>query len=400
MPKKFRTILLFFILFGLLFLFGYVENIKGVSLPLIKTEFNIDYEQQGLLVSLIAFAYVIFSLAGGIIIGKFGVKTSLSSGFILIILGLLAIFFLPGFFLAASSLFIISAASGVFEVSSNALATQLFRKKAALLMSLLHFFYGLGSIFSPRTAGLLAVNMGWRWVYLLSIPMVMILFIPAILTRFPKDHSLDKESKEKITFFTAIKTPEVWLFSIVLGLMVPVELSTSNWGGLYFQDVYGQDPATTGASFVSNFFILFTLSRLISGFIIEKVGYVHSLFIASWAICGIFILGFILGVNGIYVLPALGFFTAILWPTLMAVAMGYFGNNSPVMTSAIVVITGAINAVINLIMGLTNSIIGPAWGYRSALLYALLMIAALFVLNKKLLRYNRKALDQESKKSV
>ena len=87
-----------------------------------------------------------------------------------------------------------------------------------------------------------------------------------------------------------------------------------------------------------------------------------------------------------FFLFVVGFFSAIFWPTLLAVAMVYFREDSPVMTSAIIVIAGALNSGIQFLMGLTNRLIGYAWGYRSALVYAVLAIAALIVLTRHLRR--------------
>jgi fucose permease len=148
--------------------------------------------------------------------------------------------------------------------------------------------------------------------------------------------------------------------------------------------VYHLDPTTSGATFVSNFYILFTISRLLSGFVIEKIGYVRSLFIATLATIFVFGLGFFLGEKGIYVLPALGFFTAMFWPTLLATAMGYFKDDAPVMTSAIIVIGGGLNSVLQFAAGYTNRLAGPAWGYRSFLFYAILIVGALVVLRRRI----------------
>ena len=86
MNKPSRSILLFIILFGAMIIFGYGENIKGVSYPLIKTEFNISYEQQGLMVSCLSISYVVFCLIGGILLGRYGVKSAFIAGFLLMIL--------------------------------------------------------------------------------------------------------------------------------------------------------------------------------------------------------------------------------------------------------------------------------------------------------------------------
>jgi len=375
-----KYLLLFVILFLSMFLFGLIENVKGVTYPLIKSNFGISYEHQGIMVSVLSLSYVLFCIVGGILIGHWGVKKTFAMGSILMLIGLAGAFFLPGFLPVASALFAVSAAFGLFEVSTNALATQIFTIRAALFFNLMHFFYGAGSSLSPLAAGYVAAALDWRKIYLFSIPFVFVFFTPSVFARFPKTEEAGNAGIKKASFFTALKTPMVWVFAVALGIMVGVELCSPNWAGLYFQDVYNLSAETRGAVFVSNFYIFFTVSRFLSGFIIEKIGYLRYLFTATFAAIFIFVAGFILGGNGIYVLPALGFFVAIYWPTLLAAAMVYFRQDSAVMTSAIIVIAGLINSCIQFLIGLTNRLLGPAWGYRSALLYAVLVIAALLVL--------------------
>jgi len=376
-PKR---LLLFVFLFAAMFLFGFIENVKGVTYPLIKMNFDVSYEHQGMMVSILNLSYVLFCVVGGILIGYWGVKKTFALGSALMMLGLFGAFFLPGFLTVAAALFIVSAAFGLFEVSANALATQIFITQTALFFSLMHFFYGVGSSLSPLTAGFIAAVLNWRMIYLFLIPLVFALFIPSVFARFPKTEGDGNAGEKKAGFFTAIKTPIVWVFAVVLGFMSAVEASTPNWAGLYFQDVYNLSAETRGAVFISTYFTFFTVSRLISGFIIEKIGYMRCLFIAVSTAIIILVVGFIFGGKGIYILPALGFFVAVFWPTLLASAMVYFRQDSAVMTSAIIAIAGALNSGIQYLVGLTNRFIGPAWGYRSALLYAVLVIAALLVL--------------------
>jgi len=54
------------------------------------------------------------------------------------------------------------------------------------------------------------------------------------------------------------------------------------------------------------------------------------------------------------------------------------------MTSAIIVIAGALNSCVQLLIGLCNRLAGPAWGYRSCLVYAIIIIIMLFILSKRL----------------
>ena len=382
-----KSLMPFVLLFGTMFLFGIIANIRGVSYPLIKDEFGISYEQQGAFVSIISFGYVIFCIVGGILLSQFGVKKTYVAGFAAMVMGLTGAFLLPGFLSVAVALFVVSASFGILEININALAAQTFTKRTGLSLNLLHFLYGAGAIVSPRAAGALAVSFGWRHAYLASIPLALLFVTLAVFTRFPVSEAKVSEESgkpKKISYFTALKTPMVWVIAAVLGLLLAVDISSLNWAGLYFRDIHGLDPRVSTAAFLSNYFILFTVSRLVSGFAIEKLGYVRSLFITTLAVVVIFIIGFMLGVRGIYVLTALGFFTAIHWPTTMAVAMKYFKEDAPIMTSAIIPIAGAMNAGIQFLMGLTNRYIGPAWGYRSSIFYAVLALAALVFLVRRM----------------
>jgi fucose permease len=397
--KKSQRVLLFFLLFGTMLIFGLIENIKGVSYPLIKAEFSASWEQQGLMVSVLSMAYVGFSIIAGIFLGRFGIKPAFLFGFSALCLGLSSVFFAPGFLLAAAALFVVFAGFGFFEVGVNALASKVFTTKTALLMNILHSFYGIGAMLGPKTAGMVAnnVHFGWRYVYLFSLPLALLFFIPAIFIRFPDNRiktgvddtvNADDTGRHK-NFFDALKSPMVWLMSVTLGLAVVVEMNSSNWGPLYFQDVYGFNPSTGGAAFLSAFFLVFTLSRLICGPFVERIGYVRSLLGVAIITLAIFITGFCLGEKGIYVLPALGFFIALLWPTIMAVAIVIFGKDAPVFSSAMIAIGGLINAAVQLLVGLTNRALGPAWGYRSSLVYTALLIFVLLLLYNRLRRTGR-----------
>jgi fucose permease len=394
--KKSQNILLFILLFGTMLIFGLIENIKGVSYPLIKAEYGVSYEQQGFLVSMLSVAYVGFSVIAGIFLGRFGIKPSFLFGFAALSAGLFAVFFSPGFFLTASALFAVFAGFGFFEIGLNALASRLFVKKAALLMNMLHAFYGIGAMLGPKVAGLVINNAGysWRYVYLFSLPLALVFFVPAIFSKFPEtvgrgagetDTAGDGEGRK--SFFDALKSPLVWLLSVTLGFSVVVEMNSSNWGPMYFQDMYGLDPSTGGAAFLSAFFLVFTLSRLVCGLFVEKIGYMRTLLGVSIIILVIFCIGFFLGEKGIFVLPSLGFFIALLWPTIMAVAIKCFGKDAPVFCSAIIAVGGLINTVVQYLVGLTNKVFGSAWGYRSTVVYTVLLIFVLLVLSQMIKKH-------------
>ena len=386
-----------YILFGTMFVFGFLEHIKGVSYPLIKNEFGVSYETQAMMVSMLSIGYTIFVIISGFMLSYFGVKVIYFLSLLLCLLSISLIYFMPGFWTVAISLLLLFAGFGILEIAVNAMAAKIFITKTALMLNLLHFMYGAGAIAGPKAAGILTdpAGMGipWRQVYLLAIPLVLLIFIPFFFSKFPVSDEHETinnkpqqtaELQERHRFTDALKTPSVWAFGIILGVGIGLELAPSNWGGLYFQDMYDMDPTTSGANYVSSYYLLFTLSRLVSGFFIEKIGYMRSLFGAVIASIIIFIVGFTLGPMGIYVLPILGFFLAILWPTIIAIAIGHYGNKAPINSSAIIAIAGLLNAGIQFAIGYINHWAGAGWGYRSCLVFAAILVCLLALFKNSL----------------
>ncbi len=396
--KNTPVIALFIVIYATMLLFGLVENIKGVAYPLIKAEFGVNYDSQGGLVSMTWFGYVLFCLAASLFLERYGIKKSILAGYLLVCVGAVATLAAPSFWAAGLTLLIVNAGFGFYEVGANALASVVFTSRAALMMNLMHFFYGFGAIAGPETAGLLTSNLqfSWRQVYLAIIIPTALVFLFILFTRFrlqldssaPHNPSSEQQSAEqarpRITFFGALRSPLVWLFCLTLGFMEVIEFGAANWGGLYLQDVYGLDPRVIGASFVSLFYIQFTLARLFGGLVIEKVGYLRSLMLSVLGTILVFLGGFALGINGIWILPTTGLFIGIMWPTLMAVAMRHFGPDAPIITSVIITVSGAVNGVFQFVIGLTNYYAGEAWGYRSCLVYAVIALLLLYGLSIRL----------------
>jgi fucose permease len=388
-PKKNPVIVLYIIIYATMFLFGLIENVKGVSYPLIKAEFGVNYDSQGGLVSTTILGYVLFCLIASIFLHRYGIKRSILAGYLAVCIGAVATMVSPAFWTAAGTLLIVNAGFGFFEVGANALASVVFTSRAALMMNLMHFFYGFGAIAGPKAAGILTdtFHLTWRQVYLMIILPTAAVALFIMATRFggrADSSNSSGEERPKISFRAALKNPVVWIFCLTLGFMEVFEFGAANWGGLYLKDIYGLDPRVAGASFVSLFYIQFTIARLFGGLLIERAGYMRSLIISVIGTMAVFLIGFLLGAAGIWFLPTTGLFIGVMWPTLMAVAMRFFGSDSPTITSVIITISGAVNALFQLVIGLTNYYAGEAWGYRSCLIYATLTLLLLFVLSARL----------------
>ena len=289
---------------------------------------------------------------------------------------------------------------GFFEVGDNVIATLLFTENSAVYLNLMHFFYGLGAITGPQIASGFVnwLNDGYQGVYKGLSVIVVVLFVILIFTPFSTlkkvNTPTDSESSGG-SICSIFKRPYVWLCAITLGFMEVIEFGASNWGALYYRDVYGFDVTKEGALFVSMFYILFTASRLLSGFLIEKIGCFVSLFSSLVIVIVIYVVGFLCGPHGRWVIPFTGWFIGIMFPTYMCLLMQIFGAESSRISSIVIFLSGATNGLVQLLIGYSNEYIGNEWGFRCNVIYTLIPFILLCFVRLQGKKMERKRKERE-----
>jgi fucose permease len=189
---------------------------------------------------------------------------------------------------------------------------------------------------------------------------------------------------DEISFWIALKEPMVWLFGLIMGVACSIEACSVAWSGLYYQDVFGMEIGSEGAAFLSAFFVFYTLSRFFGGFFAEKIGLIKIIITASIAIPILLAASFFLGRPGVYLLPVSGIFVALVYPSILAVSIGVFKEKAQAMSPAIISIAFVLNGIAQYGFGLSNRFIGPAWAYRSCIVYGVLLLLLTLRLGKLL----------------
>ncbi len=461
---------LFILIYITMILTGLTETVKAITLPAIKANFGISYQETGNLVSITTFAYVAVCFFATYYMKKIGIKYALFTGYLILITGFLLNLISFNYGMVTVAIVILTSSFGMFEVGNNALAMKLFVKRTALLFSFMHFFYGFGAIIGPYFAvwvlsiPFVAANgiSAWRYIYVFLSVLPVILIGILLSAQFNGESNKDKEDKENkkdeiystqiykennksaadnnrqnqterdstdiiakneiiicekinqdikdgehrnsdlnhptesdectdynslsktLTISQIFKMPEMWFFSLVLGLLVSVELSPVNWGPLYFQDIYGLSPETDGARFVSLFYLFFTGSRLFSGFITEKIGYYRSLVYCIIISILILIAGFNLGRNGIIIIPISGLFISQFWILVVSIINRRFKEEAGMISAIIITLVGIIVGISQILVGYTNEISNGYWGFRLSIIFSIVALA-LVTIGKKII---------------
>ena len=351
---------------------GLVENGRSVGFTVVKQVYNVPYDTYGFFNSCLSFAYILFCFLASLVAEKINYKWILMIGYLLIVIGCLSTLVTTLFVSFGVCMFIVWMGFGFFEIGSNASSTIVFVEHQGTMMSLMHFFFGIGAVAGPNIArwSLNCLKNGYYSIYLSLGVVVLILFIFSIFLpfRLPQMES-GKEVKPSLTVFQALRLPSVWLCSITMGMMQTVESSGASWAPLYLVDVLGFDVETDVPNFTTALYAIFTISRLISGPMIDKVGYYCYLYICLGACFVLLAIGFCMGRKGVILFALTGFFYSATWPVFICVIMGYYKENAATVTSVVIVLQGLMLLPMNTILGWLNERWGKQWAYQLTLLF-------------------------------
>ena len=391
------------------FLFGGIESSDGVYYGLMKTDLQIPYSVQGYLVSMNSWAFVLGSPLLGVLMTYVNVKPILVGGFVAYLVAYCVLFKVSLLWVVFIFLFIEGLGGVCLDVGMNTLSTVVFVTHRGVMMSYLHFFYGMGSTVGPiYSSKMLAVfNRGYRGIFIgLMIPAVvgiaLTLCTHLSLKKEPlpdsdvssrevkseaKQSRLEDEQPETVpstppvsvdvnvagesspqndlTVWQCFLSPMVWLLGINMGAVYAIESVTVNWAPLYLHDVYGMSIEEEGAKFVSLFYLFYTVARLVTGFLVDFLGDIVSMAVFSFVLIALYVVGFLMGKSGVMVLAASGLLISPLYPTAITVPMQVFGEKAKNTISVILCIACLVNLVIQVLIGYVNQCVGAAWGYRS-----------------------------------
>ena len=380
--------LLVVVAFGSMLVFGFAENIKGTLIPPIRETYQVSYADIGVMLFISSFGYLSATFVGGLAGDRFGQKRVIGGGFILILLSGLGMLVANSFVLVCLFMYTLNAGFGCQEVGVNSLGARIFVRNSALMMNLTHFFYGVGSMAGPEYAArMLLGGRAWGEVYAVACSVVVIVFVVLVITRFPV--ATDHHSERKLAMRAIARDKKVWLFIGVLGLMVVVELGTGNWLISYLRGAHGMD-AEESARYLSLFFVFFTLGRLFGGYIVERIGYVRTVFGFGVMILLLDASAFALGRNAVFLFSLTGFCVSIMYPTFMALIMKEYRVGTGSVMGFVITAVAAVNMLMNWVVGQTAEWLGVTAGFSSFMVYLTIALGLLVLLNRQL-TFNKSA---------
>lgn len=236
--------------------------LNAISSMLIK-DLDLSATDFSALCSTYLLADVIFLIPAGIILDRVPVRKMILLALGLCIIGTVGFAFSTSFIQAAISHFLSGIGNAFCFLSCMMLANSWFRKKSALVMSVMITIGLLGGVVAQVPIALLAESFGWKNTLLLDGGIgVFVWLINYLFVQENKENTLEKVQTPIKEFMSTLKpaffNAQVWKCGFYTGFLnLPLMIISAMIGNLYLTQVLGFD--LVKASFITGMISLGTI---------------------------------------------------------------------------------------------------------------------------------------------
>lgn len=375
MAKKNINKLGIILLFSMMFLTPFIENTRGIFIPIFKLDFTVTNTMISTAIFVSSIIGLGVSLYGGIVIEKIGQKKTLMAAATLIGLGISMQIITDRFSLFFLGFIPITMGINLYNVSVNTIIPIIFIGSKTIAMNLLHFMFGAGSSVSQNLVGTF-LDKSYTWKQMYGV-LFMVYFIVIIIFSFAKIPDTPVEQSVTSKKNGVFKEPLIYAFGLALGFYAFAEMGISLWLTNYLKETYGFRESI-GARYLGIFFLLFAIGRLLGGFIVQKKGVFKSVLFSLSVSLILLLGGILLGQNYIIIISISGLFFSIVFPSIMSFVSNVFTERPAYATGIILAFVSiGINGM-NFLMGVLTDIIGAKLSIF--LIPASLLISIMFVI--------------------
>jgi FHS family L-fucose permease-like MFS transporter len=361
MARSKYMIVLVFLTF---FVMSLLTNILGPILPEIINSFHVSLTAAGFLAFAFFIAYGVMSIPAGFLMERFHEKPVMVWAFVASTLGAIAFALFPGYKVAFASWFVIGAGMAVLQVVVNPLLRVAGGEEHyAFNSTLSQLVFGSASFVSPLIYSYLVVNLSktpahenvllstlrrltpgklpWVSIYWIFTASSLVMVIWLLLSKFPQvKHTEDERPGSSNMYLSLARKRVVWLYFIAMFAYIGCEQGTADWISKFLYTYHGYDPQSTGASAVSWFWGLLTAGCVV-GMLLLKIFDGRRVLIggALGSLCCLTAALFGPAKVSLIAFPAIGLFTSVLWPIIIALALNsvteHHGSFSGILSTAL-----------------------------------------------------------------
>jgi FHS family glucose/mannose:H+ symporter-like MFS transporter len=329
------------------FLFGFIDNIKGPLLPSLLESGGFSDSQGGTILLVGYIGFILATVSVGVLADLLNNRGVLFLACLCLIIGCSAIGISTTFPILLLAMAVVGYGLGAIELGGNGLMVELHSAERGKYLNLLATFHGLGSLIVPLYAArLLLMEVHWQTIYasciLLVVP-VLALFWPrragtpsvqidhaATLQQSVEPEGTHSPASEASWNWTSVLqlafTRQMAAYYVLLGAYVASELGLAAWMVEFLQRERGVSVGVS-SMYLSSFFGLLMIGRLLGAFIVESFGYMRSIAFSLIASAGCLAGGLFGPPEFIFLLPMTGLCMSIVFPTVVAAASDLHESN-------------------------------------------------------------------------
>jgi MFS transporter, FHS family, glucose/mannose:H+ symporter len=306
------------------FAFGFIDNLKGPILPELLHAEQFTMSQGGTIFLGAYIGFIVATLLTGVISDLVGNRRVLLLSAACLIFGLVGVSQSDSFWFLVLLMGCVGLGLGAIEVGANGLILELHHHNPGRYLNLLATFHGTGSFLVPLYVAAL-IHWNWRWqsIFLSTATLAVGL---AVLFVWPSQSasqcSIQSPSRSKPALrevlVAGFQSPMGWYY-LLISTYVAVELGVAAWLMEYLQQVRGQS-VNQSSFYLSAFFVMIMLGRLMGSFVVERIGYHRVVTVALIGGGSCLLLGMLLPDSMLFLFSLSGGFFSIVFPTVTAIA--------------------------------------------------------------------------------
>jgi MFS transporter, FHS family, glucose/mannose:H+ symporter len=315
-----------------LFALGFVDNLKGVTLPAVLLDLHFRYDQGGAVLSANYIGMLIANLLSGALCDLIGPRRVVFIGSGLLVAGVTGYTTAHSYWLLFASMVLLGLMVGALFTAGTNLIVTFHPARKGLFLNLSYIFHSLASMLAPFYTGqMLAAGFSWRMVYQLTLLLAVVvaglfLAVPAnpapAASRTPARPPASPASgvsrlRGVAALYRGALNRQVIGYCAFDLLYVAAETGLIVWLVEYLQKVRGQS-VVLSSTFLSLYFIFIVAGRLAGSLLLDRLGYPRMLAIASAGALACLGLGTFGPSSLAWLLPLSGLFLSAFMPTLAA----------------------------------------------------------------------------------
>lgn len=322
----FATIVVFFSYF----IFGFVDNMKGATLPGLLDETGFGYAGGANIVFSEYFGFVLATLGTGVLADLFGKKSVLFVAGFSLLAGVMSYASASSLAVFLVTFFLVGVGAGSLELSGNDIISDLYGDRKGRYLNLLACSHGVGSTIVPLFVGrMVAAGLTWRDCYRASALLIVVFLALSLFVRLPKRDAAPAGEKRRVDLRAfcriAFRGPMLCLY-LAMFAYVGAEIGVATWlvDFLMKEKALSFDRAST---YLAIYFGGIMFGRFAGSFVVDRLGYGRVVLGCGAASIVTLFLGIYGPAAFAILLPITGLFYAMVFPTLTAMAADRTGEN-------------------------------------------------------------------------